>query len=117
MSITATRPEDLLGAAPTGRRRRRRKYARKAKKIERKLERKLEKAARKLPVDTPIDEHRRRRTGKRSALAVFSLGAVAFGVLAARRRQSAPIDTAPDAFGAAVDTSMAARGDGRLVSR
>jgi hypothetical protein len=84
-----------------------------AKKRARKLERKLTKAAKKLPVDTPVDRRRRSKTAGRVVLVVrlafvAGVGLAIFLAWRARNRaEGTPAEAgpAPDAFGAAVESS------------
>jgi hypothetical protein len=97
-----------IEAVEVGRKRIRRRAARKG----RKLERRLEKVAKRLPVDTPVDKRRRRRTAGRTAWIVRLVlaSAVAAAIYVAwrarnRRDGTAEAGPAPDAFGAAVESS------------
>lgn len=90
----------------------RKKVGRRGKRRARKLERRVTQAAKRLPVDTPVDRRRRRRTAGRAALLVRVVLATA--VVAAvyvawrarnRRNGTAEAGPAPDAFGAAVESS------------
>lgn len=90
----------------------RKRVGRKAKKRARKLERRVAEAAKRLPVDTPVDRRRRRRTVGRGALIVRLVlaSAVVAAVYVAWRARSqrdgtAESGPAPDAFGAAVESS------------
>jgi hypothetical protein len=95
-----------------GRKRVGRKAKKRARKIEHRLERRVAEAAKRLPVDTPVDRRRRRRTAGRTALIVRLVlaGAVIAAVYVAWRARNqrdgtAESGPAPDACGAAVDTS------------
>jgi ferric-dicitrate binding protein FerR (iron transport regulator) len=88
------------------------------KRYGRRVERRLEKAAKKLPVDTPIDRRRRRRVARRTSggtlvtLAVLGGVVVAYVLWQRRKEHNGARDTAPDAFGTAVENA----GDGRATS-
>jgi hypothetical protein len=95
-----------------GRKRVGRKAKKRARKLEHRLERRVAEAAKRLPVDTPVDRRRRRRTAGRTALIVRLVlaGAVIAAVYVAwraRNRQDGTAESgpAPDAFGAAVESS------------
>ena len=90
----------------------RKRISRRAKRRGRKLERRLEQAAKRLPVDTPVDKRRRRRTAGRAAwlvrlvLASAVVAAIYVAWRARNRREGTAEDgPAPDAFGAAVESS------------
>ena len=95
-----------------GRKRVGRKAKKQARKLEHRLERRVAEAAKRLPVDTPVDRRRRRRTAGRTALIVRLVlaGAVIAAVYVAWRARNRPdgmaeSGPAPDAFGAAVESS------------
>ena len=95
-----------------GRKRVGRKAKKRARKLEHRLEHRVAEAAKRLPVDTPVDRRRRRRTAGRTALIVRLVlaGAVIAAVYVAWRARNqrdgtAESGPAPDAFGAAVESS------------